>query len=50
MDLNKADPKRLDTVYKKVTWRLLPFLLLCYFLPTWIESTLDLQNTSIQEK
>lgn len=31
MDLNKADPKRLDTVYKKVTWRLLPFLLLCYF-------------------
>ena len=31
MDLMTSRQQRLDQIYKKVSWRLLPFLLLCYF-------------------
>lgn len=31
MDLNTSSQQSLDIIYKKVNWRLLPFLLLCYF-------------------
>ena len=31
MDLITSRQQRLDQIYKKVSWRLLPFLLLCYF-------------------
>lgn len=31
MDLMTSRQQRLNQIYKKVSWRLLPFLLLCYF-------------------